>query len=150
MEGLHQSTLRQSFCRQGVQQARILWGPLQPRPPSRSRTQVKHKKNKLMPLWNKTMLRKRHIIECINELLKNKANLVYSRHRPYITSSWIFVRHWLHTVSSRISSRDLPVRIEKSRQLKLFQTNLIPNWRKYEGKQLKNFTYLSPPYLRTR
>jgi len=44
----------------------------------------------------------------------------------------------------------LPVRIEKSRQLKLFQTNLIPNWRKYEGKQLKNFTYLSPPYLRTR
>ena len=44
-------------------------------------------KNKLMPLWDKMMLRKRHIIECINELLKNKANLVYSRHRPYITSS---------------------------------------------------------------
>ena len=29
----------------------------------------------------KVMLRKRYIIECINGLLKNKANLVYSRHR---------------------------------------------------------------------
>ena len=38
-------------------------------------------KNKLMPLWDKMMLRKRYIIECINELLKNKANLVHSRHR---------------------------------------------------------------------
>ena len=28
------------------------------------------------------MLRKRYIIECINELLKNKANLIHSRHRP--------------------------------------------------------------------
>ena len=27
------------------------------------------------------MLRKRYIIKCINELLKNKANLVHSRHR---------------------------------------------------------------------
>ena len=27
------------------------------------------------------MLRKRYIIECINELLKNKANLIHSRHR---------------------------------------------------------------------
>ena len=38
-------------------------------------------KNKLMPMWDKMMLRKRYIIECINELLKNKANLVHSRHR---------------------------------------------------------------------
>ena len=37
-------------------------------------------KNKLMPMWNKIMLRKRYIIECINELLKNKANLVHPRH----------------------------------------------------------------------
>ena len=34
-----------------------------------------------MSVWNKIMLRKRYIIECINELLKNKANLVHSRHR---------------------------------------------------------------------
>ena len=38
-------------------------------------------KNKLMPMWDKIMLRKRNIIECINELLKNKANLVHSRHQ---------------------------------------------------------------------
>ena len=38
-------------------------------------------KNKLMPMWDKIMLRKRYVIECINELLKNKANLVHSRHR---------------------------------------------------------------------
>lgn len=38
-------------------------------------------KNKLMPMWDKIMLRRRYIIECINELLKNKANLVHSRHR---------------------------------------------------------------------
>ncbi|MFC2378016.1 MAG: transposase [Segatella oulorum] len=38
-------------------------------------------KNKLMPMWDKIMLRKRYIIKCINELLKNKANLVHSRHR---------------------------------------------------------------------
>ena len=38
-------------------------------------------KNKLMPLWGKMLLRKRYIIEYINELLKNKANLVHSEHR---------------------------------------------------------------------
>ncbi|EFB30636.1 hypothetical protein HMPREF0971_03064 [Segatella oris F0302] len=30
-------------------------------------------KNKLIPMWDKIMLRKRYCIECINELLKNKA-----------------------------------------------------------------------------
>ena len=27
------------------------------------------------------MLRKRYIIECVNELLKNKTNMIHSRHR---------------------------------------------------------------------
>lgn len=31
-------------------------------------------KNKLIPMWDKIMLRKRYVIECINELLTNKAN----------------------------------------------------------------------------
>ena len=30
-------------------------------------------KNKLIPMWDKIMMRKRYSIECINELLKNKA-----------------------------------------------------------------------------
>ena len=38
-------------------------------------------KNKLMPLWDKIMLRKRYIIECINDMLKNTAQLVHSGHR---------------------------------------------------------------------
>ena len=38
-------------------------------------------KNKLMPLWDKIMLRKRYVIECINDMLKNTAKLVHSRHR---------------------------------------------------------------------
>ena len=38
-------------------------------------------KNRLMPMWNRLMLRKRYVIECVNELLKNKANIVHSRHR---------------------------------------------------------------------
>ena len=103
-----------------------------------------------MTLWDKMMLRKRYIIECINELLKNKANLVHSRHRSvhnFIMNLCVALTAYCFFENK---PEALPVRIEKSRQLKLFQTNLIPNWRKYEGKQLKNFTYLSPPYLRTR
>ena len=38
-------------------------------------------KNKLMPMWDKIMLRKRCIIETINDMLKNTAQLVHSRHR---------------------------------------------------------------------
>ena len=34
-----------------------------------------------MPIWDKIMLRKRYIIEYMNELLKNNANFVHSRHR---------------------------------------------------------------------
>ncbi len=32
-------------------------------------------------MWDRIMLRKRYIIECINELLKNKANMVHSRNQ---------------------------------------------------------------------
>ena len=77
-------------------------------------------KNKLMPLWDKMMLRKRYIIECINELLKNKANLVHSRHRS--------VHNFLMNLCAALATycffenklEGLPVRIEKSRQLELF------------------------------
>ena len=77
-------------------------------------------KNKLMPLWDKMMLRKRYIIECINELLKNKANLVHSHHRS--------VHNFLMNLCAALAAycffenkpETLPVRIEKSRQLGLF------------------------------
>lgn len=38
-------------------------------------------RNRLMPMYDKIMLRKRYIIECVNDTLKNTANLVHSRHR---------------------------------------------------------------------
>ena len=43
-------------------------------------------KNRLISMRNKIMLRKRCIIECINDLLKNKANIVHSRHRSILSS----------------------------------------------------------------
>ena len=39
-------------------------------------------KNKLMPLYDKILLRKRSVIETINDELKNVAQLVHSSHRP--------------------------------------------------------------------
>lgn len=38
-------------------------------------------KNKLIPLYDKIMLRKRSIIETINDILKNVSRIVHSRHR---------------------------------------------------------------------
>lgn len=38
-------------------------------------------KNKLIPLYDKILLRKRSVIETINDELKNVAQLVHSRHR---------------------------------------------------------------------
>ena len=77
-------------------------------------------KDKLMPIWDELLLRKRYIIECINELLKNKANLVHSRHRP--------IRNFMMNLCSALTAycffdnkpEALPVQIEKSGQLELF------------------------------
>ncbi|MCM1313332.1 MAG: transposase [Roseburia sp.] len=38
-------------------------------------------RNRLMSFYDKMMLRKRYIIETINDLLKNKVQLIHSRHR---------------------------------------------------------------------
>ena len=73
-----------------------------------------------MPMWDKIMLRKRYIIECINELLKNKANLVYSRHRS--------IHNFIMNRCSALIAycffdnkpKALPVYIEKSKQVGLF------------------------------
>ena len=71
-------------------------------------------------MWDKIMLRKRYIIECINELLKNKANLVHSRHRS--------IHNFIMNLCSALTAycffdnkpEALPVYVEKSRQLELF------------------------------
>jgi len=41
----------------------------------------KNMKNKLMPLFDKIMLRKRAIIESVNNLLKNSCQIEHHRHR---------------------------------------------------------------------
>ena len=77
-------------------------------------------KNRLMPMWDKIMLRKRYVIECINHLLKEKANLVHSRHRS--------VHNFLVNLCSALTAYSffenkpeaLPVHIEKTAQLQLF------------------------------
>ena len=68
----------------------------------------------------KVMLRKRYIIECINGLLKNKANLVHSRHRS--------IHNFIMNLCSALTAycffdnkpEALPVYVEKSKQLELF------------------------------
>ena len=71
-------------------------------------------------MWDKIMLRKRYIIKCINELLKNKANLVHSQHRS--------IHNFIMNLCSALTAycffdnkpEALPVYVEKSRQLELF------------------------------
>ncbi|SDG69586.1 Transposase DDE domain-containing protein, partial [Bacteroidales bacterium KHT7] len=78
-------------------------------------------KNKLMSLEEKILLRKRCIIECINDLLKNKANLVHSRHRS--------IHNFIMNICSALTAYcffenkpdALPVHVERSRQLELFE-----------------------------
>lgn len=41
----------------------------------------KNMKNKLMPLWDKIMLRKRFLIETVNDQLKNEMQVEHTRHR---------------------------------------------------------------------
>ena len=40
-------------------------------------------KNRLMPLYDRIMLRKRSIIETFNDQLKNICDVEHSRHRPF-------------------------------------------------------------------
>ena len=77
-------------------------------------------KNRPMSIWDKIMLRKRCIIECINDLLKNKANIVHSRHCS--------IHNFIMNICAALTaysffenrSEALPVHVEKSRQLTLF------------------------------
>ena len=73
-------------------------------------------KNKLMPMWDRIMLRKRYIIECINELLKNKANMVHLRNQ----SIHNFVMNLCSTLTAYCflgnKPEALPVYMKSSRQ----------------------------------
>ena len=84
-------------------------------------------KNRLMPMWDRIMLRKRYMIECIDELLKNRANLVHSRHR----SIYDFIMNLCSALTAYCFFDNKPealsVRVEKSKRLELLHADLIPN-----------------------
>ena len=71
-------------------------------------------------MWDRIMLRKRGVIECINDLLKNKANIVHSRHRS--------IHNFIMNICAALTAYSffenkleaLPVHVEKSNQLTLF------------------------------
>jgi len=78
-------------------------------------------KNRLMTLWDKIMLRKRYIIECINQLLKDKANIVHSRHR----SVYNFMMNLIAALGAYcfFENKPKPIQgytIEETKQLNLF------------------------------
>ena len=62
-------------------------------------------KNKLMPFYDRMILRKRYIIETINDMLKNTAQTVHSRHRSVSNFIMNFFQHWEHIASSTTSQR---------------------------------------------
>ena len=59
---------------------------------------------------------KKDIIEYINELLKNKANLVHSRHR----SIHNFIMNLCSALTAYCFYENKPKALERSRQLELF------------------------------
>lgn len=78
-------------------------------------------KNKIMPMWDKIMLRRRCIIETINDMLKNTAQLVHSRHRSVNN----FIMNMVATLAAYSFFDNKPqalqgVRIEKTEQTMLF------------------------------
>ena len=62
-------------------------------------------KNKLMPFYDRMMLRKRYIIETINDMLKNTAQIVHSRHRSVSNFIMNLISALGHIASSTISQR---------------------------------------------
>ena len=78
-------------------------------------------KNKLIPFYDRMMLRKRHIIETINDLLKNTAQIVHSRHR----SVGNFIMNLISALGAYCFFENKPKAlqgycIEQTRQLELF------------------------------
>lgn len=78
-------------------------------------------KNKLMPFYDRMMLRKRYIIETINDLLKNTAQIVHSRHGSVAN----FIMNLISALGAYCFFENKPkalvgYTIENTRQLSLF------------------------------
>ncbi|MGN0224994.1 MAG: IS982 family transposase [Prevotella sp.] len=85
-------------------------------------------KNKLMPFYDRMMLRKRYIIETINDMLKNTAQIVHSRHRSVSN----FIMNLISALGAYCFFDNKPNAlqgycIEDTKQLSLLVTLSIPN-----------------------
>ena len=79
-------------------------------------------KNKLIPFYDRMMLRKRYIIETINDMLKNTAQIVHSRHRSVSN----FIMNLISALGAYCFFDNKPEAlqgycIEDTKQLALFQ-----------------------------
>ena len=75
----------------------------------------KSMKNRLMRLWDKRLLRKRTLIETVNDQLKNISQIAHTRHRS-VTSFMV------HLVVSFMAYSHRP----KKRSLGLRRDSLVP------------------------
>ena len=66
---------------------------------------IKHEVHMMMPFYDRMMLRKRYIIETINDMLKNTAQIVHSRHRSVSNFIMNLISALGHIASSTISQR---------------------------------------------
>lgn len=76
----------------------------------------KRMKNKLMPLMDKILLRKRSIIETVNDQLKNISQIEHSRHRS-IWNFFVNVISGLIAYTWREKKPSLGIRVKEHLQL---------------------------------
>lgn len=83
----------------------------------------KNMKNKLLPLWDKLMLRKRNLIETINDQLKNSNQIEHTRHR----SSKNFLANLLAgLVAYQLQPKKPSLHFTKTEQRLLAEPLLLP------------------------
>ena len=87
-----------------------------------------------MPFYDRMMLRKRYIIETINDMLKKSAQIVHSRHRSVSNFIMNLILPWEHIVSLTTSQRHCRDTASKT-----------PNSRHYSKGKTTSFSLLLLP-----
>ncbi|MBV8707335.1 MAG: IS982 family transposase [Acidobacteriaceae bacterium] len=78
-------------------------------------------KNKLMPLWDKLLLRQRALIECVNDQLKNISQIEHTRHRSPING----IVNMLAAVAAYTFQPHKPALFRNQEQQKLLMAALV-------------------------
>ena len=93
----------------------------------------KNMKNSLMHLRDKILLRKRSLIETVNDELKNIVQIEHTRHRSIGGFAANLMQPWRHIVSCPKSPR-LILKSSKENCLDRTQVSQIKRWRVYRRK----------------